>query len=136
MFKSKSLKLSALVALLVLGNLASTSARADDPPEFRTITCFQVAEEVAERGVKYAVVVKPIARSLSYTLQVARKRFPGGQYQDVLRTTVVAKAEDVMLFFRGKQPRVALNIYMDELDQTALSINGRDVARMECRFQY
>ena len=59
--------------------------------------------------------------------------YKGANVEPELKTSGAALVEDVMLNFKSKDKKVEFSIFKDELDQSALTINGSKKTSYICR---
>jgi hypothetical protein len=87
-----------------------------------------------EQGGKKTIVLTGENESLkegekySYTLELFEK----SEVMSDLRVEGTVETEDVMFSFTSNDGKVSFMIFMDEMDQSHLTLNGKDAGQFTC----
>ncbi|HRO68066.1 MAG TPA: hypothetical protein PL182_10915 [Pseudobdellovibrionaceae bacterium] len=111
--------------VLTLALFAGSFAAAHEGGNFGTVVCIQNSNYSPIQDSKILVLMQQIAQSRNYQLSVYQTVF-GNQRQLVHSEIVKVTTEDVMANFKGKKASVM--IYLDELNQSSLSIEKTKVS--------
>lgn len=116
---------------LMLSFVFAAPAFAHEGGDFGTVVCFQNPGYSPIQGKKIAVVMQQIQKTRNYQMRIFEKQI-GGARKEILSDVVRLTTEDVMASFRGPKAavRVSMMIYMDELNQSNLSIGKTDITML------
>lgn len=118
----------------VLLALSFLSLPAFAAEESITYTCAEYKVPANRAKLLTLVVPAKIKEGKSFYMTVSLGENNGRAFRQLFNKQAVGITEDVMLNFEVKRERISGIVFMDELDQTALSYNGKDY-RFDCGSQ-